>query len=198
MINYFGALKLPQKLGYEEATNIDWIIKNAEKIHYFGLGFIQVKLNDSSKRIHYYSDIFPITVGEEEIHNHRYDFSSEIVKGTFINKRYEIIEGNTHILSDESCNPKNKIISEEKLVSIKLSHHNEYRSLPNQPVTYGMRHHVFHTVSSKDAITVLQRSEYKKDNAQVIRPVGVDLICPFSENLKMSKLLEHIEYLIEK
>lgn len=182
----------------ENVLNIDWIIKNAEMIHYFGLGFIQIKLQDSRRRIHYYSDQLPITVGEEEIHNHRYDFSSEIVKGILINKRYEIVDGDSHILCDESCDPNNKIISEDKLVGIKLVHHNEYRSLPNFRVTYAMRHNVFHTVSSKDAITVLHRSEYKKDYAQVIRPIGADLVCPFSENLKMSKLLEHIEYLIEK
>lgn len=180
----------------EFILDVDWIIKNAIYIHYFGLGFIQVKLNNWHERVHFYSDQLPITVGEEEIHNHRYNFESIIIKGTLQNIIYEIqdIVPATHILSDESCDSKIKLKSEPTPVSI-IEVHNK---ILNSGDTYPMDHTWFHTVKSKNAITYLQRSMYKKDHAQVIRPIGADLICPFSENLKMSKLIEHIEYLIDK
>ena len=48
---------------------------------YFGLGFIQCKINQH-ERVHiYHPDLMPIVNIEEEIHNHRYDFESTILMG---------------------------------------------------------------------------------------------------------------------
>ena len=62
------------------------------KPHYFGLGFIQCKINQY-ERIHvYHPDLMPIVNIEEEVHNHRYDFESKILMGKIKNKKYQFLE----------------------------------------------------------------------------------------------------------
>lgn len=60
--------------------NIDYLKKNHTKIHGFGLGFIQIKLGEVF-RLHIYTKEIALTTQDEEIHNHRYDFKSTVLKG---------------------------------------------------------------------------------------------------------------------
>ena len=103
-----------------EKFDIDWLKKNAESIHYFGLGFIQVKINFPN-RIHFYTTQLDKTVQEEEIHNHRYNFKSQILKGRFTQTIFTANKTDlsyTHYMTQESCNENDK--TEFPLLSVNL------------------------------------------------------------------------------
>lgn len=170
----------------------EWIVKNAKMIHYFGLGFIQVKLNEF-ERLHFYTDKLPTTVGMEEIHNHRYNFVSTILKGQLYQEIYDTnIAGNTHIMTKESCTVK-KAPKCETICTIIPFYNNTYY----KDQEYYIDHNTFHTVHSTNAITHIVRSEYKKLYADVIRPIGIELTCPFSANVEQDKLIEIIDTMLK-
>jgi hypothetical protein len=44
--------------------------EKCKMIHYFGLGFIQIKIDDTY-RLHFYTNKLPKILHEEEVHNYR-------------------------------------------------------------------------------------------------------------------------------
>lgn len=154
--------------------------------HYFGLGFIQCKINNY-ERIHvYHPDLMPIVNIEEEIHNHRYDFSSTILSGSIINKKYDFNEYGhiTHFLQNETCNKDIKTDNTKRLYgTIKLISEN----LLTQGETYFMHFNQFHTFQTEKCITYLKRSDYKQELAQVVRPLNGDVVCPFSKEMSVEQ-----------
>lgn len=155
--------------------------------HYFGLGFIQCKINQY-ERIHlYHPDLMPIVNIEEEVHNHRYDFESTILSGKINNKKYSFIESKnnpTHFLQNESCNENIKTENKDNLYgTVKLIS----EQWVNAGETYGMKFNEFHTFQTDKCITYLKRSDYKQELAQVIRPINSEVICPFSKKLSQEE-----------
>lgn len=150
---------------------------------FFGLGFIQCKINDR-ERIHFYHPTLVPTVNiEEEVHNHRYDFESTILMGKINNKKYQFIEDNdnaTHFLQSESCNESIKIEKSNNIYGTVVLESDECIS---KGEAYLMKFYEFHTFHTTKCITYLKRSSYKQDTAQVIRPINSEIICPFSIKL---------------
>jgi hypothetical protein len=162
------------------------------KIHYFGLGFIQVKLGDTY-RLHFYTKDLPSIVGDEEIHNHRYAFTSKILKGGFHQKIFERIDGDTHTLRDESCGYGEIICKEPSLCSVRLLSTETYSTGSK----YTLLENTFHTVEADDCITLLERDVVVKKYAQVISPVGAVAVCPFSRTVPEADLWEIIESMLQ-
>lgn len=178
--------------------NIDWLIANYKKIHWFGLGFIQLKIDDK-QRIHFYTDKLPRTTTEEEIHNHRYNFTSTIVRGTLKQNIYEVnvydgfTESNTHWLTEETCKENDKRGFPTYPCDIKLALSEKYKT----GQSYYIHHDTFHQVSSNDAITLVKRGEYQKEFANIIFPVGMKPLCPFSVKRSENELWEIVRSLLE-
>jgi hypothetical protein len=182
--------------------HIDWLQKNCQKIHYFGLGFIQLKLDDHN-RLHFYTNKFEKTVQQEEIHNHRYNFVSTILGGEFYQEIWEVkklfattLDGllrpkHSHWKTQETCSATDKRsfptfpVNIEKVFS-RYYHLNE---------SYYIDHNTFHTVQGYNAITWVKRSDYKKEFADVIFPVGHKPVCPFSNKVAEDSLWEEVERL---
>ena len=91
---------LTNEEAYNAALDINLLKNHCARIYYFGLGFIQVKLDDSF-RVHYYTDKLPAIT--EDIHNHRYDFTSEVVSGKLSTTIYRLAVGETHRILNSSC-----------------------------------------------------------------------------------------------
>lgn len=175
------------------ALDVDFIKSNYQKIHYFGLGFIQVKFNEFY-RAHYYTNKFPKTTQIDEIHNHRYDFFSEILKGKLKQKLYHIQydEDGDFFETQETCTadkinfPKNKcdamLIAEEEFT--KGNH-------------YYLKHNDFHTVEANNTITLLRRFPKVKEYANVVYHKEKQLTCPFSHKISNDELFETIKEIIE-
>jgi len=157
--------------------------------HYFGLGFIQLKINDS-ERIHFYHDELPVLV--DEPHDHRYKFTSYIMQGkltqSFWHFRPEIFGG--YNMWHENCSP-------------------DQPKYPVTPVTGNLNHiattehfagsnytieaDTLHTVAATDnCITFLRRQAMIKEMANVVRKNGDDAICPFSQPISVDACWEMI------
>lgn len=165
-------------------------------MYYFGLGFIQLKIDDTY-RLHFYSpELPPIT---EDIHNHRYDFYSRILKGSLTNYRYSIANGSDFIMSNESCNPDIDAPANKKFCNAALASQNTYtgdKSYADK--SYRVAHDEFHRVEATNCITLLSRSDYKKEFAQVVVPRNKESVCPFSKQIPEKRLWEIIENMINE
>lgn len=170
------------------------IKENCSKIHYFGLGFIQVKLR-GNERLHFYTKELPAIVDEEEIHNHRRNFNSTILFGTLSQMIFDVVPGSHYTLERESCKEGIETQSEPKLVDVHVNSRHDYSAGSN----YWIGHETFHRVTpAGEAITHLQLSEPIKDHAEVVRQVGSEKVCPFSQKVDESKLWEIVERMIRE
>lgn len=174
---------------------IDWLKKNVEKIHYFGLGFIQAKISNF-ERIHFYTNALTQTVEPEEIHNHRYDFVSRIYKGEFVQQIYDVNKSvnGQYLLTQESCDENNKLDFPKEPVDIKQLYEKTYY----EDESYFMNHNTFHTVSAKEnTITLLTRTDYKKEYADIVYHNSKTLTCPFSVKVSEDDLYNLIETILK-
>jgi hypothetical protein len=171
--------------------NIDWLKSNHKMIHYFGLGFIQLKIDDQT-RIHFYTPELPPIVSQEDIHNHRYDFFSQVLKGHFSQALFNVIDGNTHLREQESC--KEGVSCETPPTPCAVEINSEHKYVAGS--AYFIKAETFHRVSA-EGITLLKRGEPKKDFAEVIRRAGSEKTCPFSQKIEESRLWEIIECMIK-
>jgi hypothetical protein len=174
--------------------NLKWLKANCQMIHYFGLGFIQLKTS-KTKRFHFYTPELPAIVSEEDIHNHRYDFRSVIAHGSMVQEMYEVTPGNTHLKEEESCQVGVKAECKPESCGIRLSSRHIY----NTNSEYFISHDTFHKVRVfGPCITVIDRSDYRKQYAQVIRPVGEASVCPFSKKIEEGALWEIVEKMLSQ
>lgn len=169
--------------------DIDYLKKNYTKIHGFGLGFIQIKLGEVF-RVHIYTSKVSLTTQAEEIHNHRYNFKSTVLKGLLTNKLYQINPSPTgeFILVDEACNPNipktqhHVTVDTPKLIS-------EFKTPIN--TAYFLDKDTFHQVESQEGtITLVERGPVVKPMAQIVYPKNQINTCPFSSNLPEAELWE--------
>ncbi len=175
--------------------NLEELKKNHLDLYYFGLGFIQLKI-DKTHRLHFYDPSLPMITGVEEIHNHRYDFKSLVLSGALENTLFEIVYGNEFSLSKENCQPGTPDFHSQKiLVGIKQTLLNIHRKGDD----YFMDHQWFHRVQAQgETITFLTRTDYKKDLADVVRPAGEEKICPFSLVISKEELWSKIEGILTR
>ena len=140
--------------------DIDFLKTNCQRLYFFGLGFIQVKLNES-ERVHFYTDVFPKTTIKEEVHNHRYDFESTIIKGTLVQEifSFHLNDQGDSWLTKETCNPVTKKEFERLRCTIQLLQRQTFR--PGS--SYWTDHDTLHRAESSNAITYLKRGLYMKD-----------------------------------
>lgn len=174
--------------------DIDWLKKNHQMIHYFGLGFIQLKLTPS-RRMHFYTPELPSIVGEEEVHNHRYDFISYILDGCLQQQIFRKIKGNNFVCENETCNPNNKksLCDTVELCNIELLTEQWFR----RESKYFIDNRTFHRVRAEvPTITCLDRTDYKKPFAQVIRPKSMKPVCPFSKQVPEEQLWDIIRSML--
>lgn len=164
------------------------------KPYYFGLGFIQLKINDNERFHFYHPSLLPIINIEEEVHNHRYDFISEVLIGELNNKIYHFnsnIDGK-YMKEYESCNPNITLSKEEK--NFQIGDLNLFTCLKvTKGEKYFMDNRTFHTLETSTCMTKLTRSQHLQKYAEVIRPIDSEPICPFSAKLSESECWNIIE-----
>lgn len=169
---------------------LDYLKRNCVKIHSFGLGFIQIKLNDK-ERVHVYCPEVVVTTDEEEIHDHRYGFTSKIIKGSLTNIIYGLdMSKDTHLISFESCDPNRPVHNTEKIpCGIK-----EILAFTvNEGSVYSLDKDTLHRVKADRCITYLIRETPSKDVARVVSEKNKKLVCPFSVNKDEETLWKLVE-----
>ena len=174
---------------------LDFLKNSHVKPAFFGLGFIQCKVSQYERYHFYHEDLYPIVDMEEEIHDHRYDFVSTILKGQLINKLYEFTpnEKGEYYSELESCN-KDNIVTDKKrtqgnIVLLSMQTYKENES-------YEIKFEQLHTIEAKNCITHLVRTDYKKKLATVVRHNKVEKNCPFSKQIDEKTCWQIIEEIL--
>lgn len=188
---YESEIAMNQILIKNEYTNIDWLKANHTKIHYFGLGFIQLKLTPEF-RLHFYTKKLPAIVGDEDIHDHRYYFSSHVLKGTFNQKIFQMRQGDDYELEYDSCQEgcKPEKIGECSFKLLTLSNYSAGSG-------YYIDENTFHQVFSDDAITLIYRPHnHTKPKARVAHKKGTPKVCPFSKKVPEEVLWEIVKEML--
>jgi hypothetical protein len=170
--------------------------------YWFGLGFIQLKLNDTS-RMHFWLPEIPHPE-REEIHNHRYDFTSIVLAGHLMHEVWNLdgIGGLVPELFDweifqTACAP-NKEGTVETATGCGVTKVGEF-SLSAGSI-YSFPHTSFHTTEhTKFAITHLTRVLPKSlEFASVIKRRGTPSVCPFKEKLPTDLCWQYIDAALQR
>lgn len=165
--------------------DLGWLKTHSKLIHFFGLGFVQIKLNDL-ERLHFYHPDFKGFV--EEPHDHRYYFTSNVLKGSIKNTIWKIADiGEPAIVKYESCK------KEKNTVPNSYETHRECIGsfIINEGSGYFIDDNTFHQVcrqGNKPCITYLVRGKPTKDFARVLSAPSMIELCPFSQNLPDDEL----------
>lgn len=171
--------------------DINWLKQNHQMIHFFGLGFIQLKLSPEF-RLHFYTPQLKPIIPDEDIHDHRYYFSSQILKGVFKQKIYQAIKGDTHVLKYESCKEGDtpKIIGECAFKLLNLSEYTEGSG-------YYLDENTFHQAIADNAITLIKRPITPvKQKARVAHIKSSPKVCPFSKKIAETELWNIVESML--
>jgi hypothetical protein len=178
-----------------EMPSVEMLKKSGGKPHYFGLGFIQLKFNETY-RMHFWHPALSATVGEEELHDHRYDFTSYVLHGKTTHEifAFDPHPDGDHGLFEVSCKPgdptnpiqKNKgfVKAAGSYTMVKGSH-------------YTFPHDQFHVIEAKECITLVERREIVKDMATIVKPLAAGHVCPFATKIAESVLWDYIAELVE-
>jgi hypothetical protein len=174
----------------EQALDINFLKQNCERLYFFGLGFIQIKINDQY-RVHVYTDKIPGTASQEEIHNHRYGFTSQVLKGTLEQQTFAVTidRKGEFLMTQETCKPGPKPEFPKLPCSVVKTGFQSFAA----GSSYHVPHDTFHQVFSKDAVTLLNRGSYKKEHADVVFHKDGEPMCPFSYKISDERLWEIIE-----
>lgn len=164
---------------------------------YFGLGFIQLKINDRH-RIHFWVPEWPTIPGaDNELHDHRYTLVSTILKGEIHNQIYAPIASSspTHELIEVSCQPNSseepKVI--ERVVTVFIA-----SFVSKEGDTYTLSPNAFHMAQTVGpTVTFVERGEVIKDMARVIRPIDNAFVCPFSMKYSEQQCWEKVEEILK-
>lgn len=162
---------------------------------FFGLGFIQMKLSEN-RRIHFFHPDLRGNVGDEELHDHRYDFVSSILVGSITNELCEFtpIKGGGQIMSKVSCQAGVTVPESEVPVEGKVE------PLANFTTSAGSRYFLpntmFHRVHATRCVTHLERGPILKPFASVIRSRSAAAVCPFDVSMTEGQCWEIIADLV--
>jgi hypothetical protein len=166
--------------------------------YWFGLGFVQLKLNDH-ERMHFWCPEIPSSE-REEIHNHRYDFSSIVLAGELKHDVYHLdatIETSSVPFEAEweifetNCAP-GKEGTVETVTPCIITNVGKFNLKAGS--TYEFPHESFHTTQGTTfAITHLTRVLPKPlEYASVIKKIGQATTCPFKDKMAPEICWEHI------
>lgn len=180
---------------------VKWFRENEDcKVHFFGLGFVQLKLSPTV-RYHFYHPKLGSFV--ENPHDHRYNFFSKVLKG------------NLHTTIWRECSPIDPDRQPIEIFYTSCQEDGTELEVPD-PYTdfvkregdfstkagssYFMPHEVFHSVipwpTDGPCITCITRGPHIKEHAKVIKIR--EEACPYSKKLSEEDLWTAVEECITK
>ncbi len=175
--------------------DIDHLRASGAEPAWFGLGFIQLKLDDEH-RMHFWHPSLTPDIPDDEIHDHRYTFTSEILKGTMLHETYQFTSDmfGAYEMVDVSCDPEKPITSPRRISgSIALT--GTYYLTPGSKYTFPRRE--FHRSRTEHCISYLTREADREEFARVVRGKGAADICPFSNPKPVDELWDVIASLVK-
>ena len=166
---------------------LDELRQSGATPHYFGLGFIQLKLNER-ERLHFWVPHWPTIPGAEtELHNHRYAFFSTVLQGTLVQEIFRLPSDDqfrAQPIADDlevievSCKPGQE--GEPRVLGYAMP-----RKVLQLTTHAGGQYFLspldFHRAFPQgQVITRLDREQVQSEFARVLRAPGSAFACPFS------------------
>lgn len=175
-----------------ENLTVDNLKKNHYMIHYFGLGFVQVKVSESERYHFYHPSLQPIT---EDPHDHRYDFVSTVLRGKIKNTLYELGDVDYAVPCEirwENCKKDKGVVPPPFMSKAVMTG----IFTVSEGDKYFLGRNTFHQVervSDGPLVTKIVRGKVVKDLARILLLPGKEPVCPFSKNLPEARLWEIVE-----
>lgn len=176
--------------------DLDYLRYQQAKPQWFGLGFIQMKISNERRLHFWHPDLAPNLGNAEEVHNHRYDFTSSVIKGEMENEVWEMVydEAGDYRLWRVSCQPGNAD-SAEMVGPMTVADVATYTIRTGG--SYTMPQPIFHRSFPKGhTVTMLKRGKVTEDYAYVIRSATAQHNCPFAVSIPEPVLWERIEEIL--
>lgn len=130
----------------------DYLKKEHQTIKEFGLGFIQIKIDNFN--YNFYTDKVKKFDNYDMPHNHQTNFISEVIKGELVEYIYDLTPGE-EILNCVCGNPENKLKDVNYLFKEKIIH--------KQGSLYFRNKQHFHSVEAVNTITKVMKIGDKTD-----------------------------------
>lgn len=179
-----------------KVLDLDWLREQGAEPQWFGLGFIQLKLN-TNNRMHFYPKEMKAFVDPEEVHDHRYDFESEILQGNLVQEFFDFQAGKgDYEIANVSCDANNPAPDIEPVGGKIIKTGSVCLKAGD---SYWIEADTFHRVEGcENAITMLNRGRVSKQFARVIRLKGAEKVCAFSRPMPTGELWEIIESMLPR
>ena len=161
--------------------NVEAIRQQCYEIHAFGLGFIQIKLTPQS-RLHLYTSAVRVTTEPEDVHDHRYGFTSTILQGAITNDIFHVDPGGKDFtISEVTCKP-GESGEDRPLFNCGVTYLGSFTMTEGS--IYTLAADTYHRVHALEGtVTFLRRDDPFKEFARVARQKDQALVCPFSANV---------------
>lgn len=168
---------------------LEYLKNNHDEIHYFGLGFIQIKIGKTN--FHFYTDKWGVV--EDNIHTHKYSFKSKILKGSLTQFIYKEVKGEEYNKTMCDC----KEGTEDQF--LKKTNLKEIIKMTLSPETvYEIDCNTIHKVESNFCITKIEKGEYIKEKASIYKPFNMPKdVCPFFK-VDKKELWKEVERMINE
>lgn len=179
---------------FSHLFDVDGLRASGAKPAWFGLGFIQLKL-EKDARLHFWHPRLLADTSEEELHDHRYRFRSHILVGEIVHEEWFLdpdAEGD-HEQVLVSCKPG------EEAPPVPVGRGNVRKGsvyTMRAGSEYEFSETGFHRIRATRAVTYLERGPVVKEYANVIRPAGAGSVCPFARSVPEEELWECIADLL--
>lgn len=170
----------------------DWLKQNCESIRYFGLGFIQINIKNTRRRYHFYTPETAPTANKEEIHNHRYNFKSNILYGSIKQTIYYPVDGYEYMVKISNCQKGTPDIYKGQL-GVEKGEENTFV----QGDFYFLNHKRFHTVEADNCITLVSRGDTITETATILTKEKKEY-CPYATPYTEEELWDIVDRMLQK
>lgn len=181
----------------DKYLDLDYLKSFNKKPQWFGLGFIQLKL-DATRRLHFWDPTLAELVNEAELHDHRYDFTSTVLAGSINHIVYEFTETpeGDHQLCEVFCQPEKS--AAPRVLKTGIITETERHTFTAGD-SYTFKQGQFHQGVSARAVTYLERGKIMCDTARIIRPTSEaeNWLCPFTTKLTEAEAWASIETILK-
>jgi len=176
--------------------NIDYLREIGARPNWFGLGFIQLKL-DEHRRMHFWHPSLKPDVDDEEIHDHRYTFTSKILKGVMKHDTYRFAESvfGKYEMIEVSCDPTQPVSNPRRISGDPILT-GTYHLPAGSFYTFSIEE--FHQSKTEECVSFLTREIDRNPLARVIRRKDSTEVCPFSNPKPVDELWDVIAALLKE
>jgi len=172
--------------------SIDELRKRATYVHYLGLGVIKCRIG-KYESYHFYSDRSPVLVNQ--IHDHRFGFTSTILKGVLKNTIY-IIDGQDpeSVLQVERGECKKEADREILVTNANMKELTNFTSCAGESyyIAYDTLHQI--EVVTPALVTHLKKEPFSQIAPRFVVDTSVPHICAMSQPKTRNECWEIIEY----